>query len=299
MPTQRVICNGLQETLLNLAVSMVRIGVGPTHGFFWRAIAEVTIDDSLREQMAELRRRDPSRKVFGASKHQYRSTPVSLDEVERLESALGVPLPPDYRRFLLDVGYGAGPYYGVWSLAESQAEIQSLAKEYEAEEGKPIHPAASFPLTVDDLRVIEAIWRACGGWSGRRGRAEPHTCTPNRENNLPARTNSSRHDPRGCPSSRYVLRSYVTSKCERVRKTGSEGRSRGAALFQALGTGSPFPDHRSRTRIPVRTGCDTPTCRSPSGCCLNLPQPRAAGCALPWGMLSQPFGLKTNWFSTA
>lgn len=114
----------------------------------------------MREQLAELRRRDPGHKVFGASKHQYRSTPVPPAEVARLEATLGVPLPPEYRQFLLDVGHGAGPYYGVWSPAESLTEVQGLAQEYEAEEGKPVRSAGQFPLTADDLRVIEAKFAA-------------------------------------------------------------------------------------------------------------------------------------------
>lgn len=113
------------------------------------------ITESLREQLAELRRRDLGRKVFGARKHQYRSMPAKPAEVARLESALGVPLPLEYRRFLLDIGYGAGPYYGVWSPAESLAEVQGLAQEYEAEEGKSVRPTEQFPLTADDLRTIE------------------------------------------------------------------------------------------------------------------------------------------------
>jgi hypothetical protein len=106
--------------------------------------------------LAELRRRDRRLKVFGASKHQYRSTPVAGAELAALEGALGVPLPPEYRDFLLRVGHGAGPYYGVWSPQESLSEIRSLAQEYEAEEGKPVCPAEAFPLTGADLRGIEA-----------------------------------------------------------------------------------------------------------------------------------------------
>jgi hypothetical protein len=118
--------------------------------------AEVPTTDSLRLQLAELRRRDPGCKVFGASEHEYQSTPVSPAEVARLEAALGAPLPPEYRQFLLEVGYGAGPYYGVWSPAESPTEIQRLALNSEAEQGRLVGPAAPFPPTADHLRAIEA-----------------------------------------------------------------------------------------------------------------------------------------------
>jgi hypothetical protein len=120
----------------------------------------VRITDSLRNQLAELRRRDQNCKVFGASTHLYRSTPVSAAEVARLESALGVALPPEYRQFLLDIGYGAGPYYGVWGPNGSLAEIQGLAQDYEREEGKLVQPSAPFALTPNDLRTIEAGFAA-------------------------------------------------------------------------------------------------------------------------------------------
>src|SRR5579885_2447596 len=117
--------------------------------------AEVAITHPALGQLAELSRRDADRRVFGARKHQYRSTPVEVDAVRRLEAELGVPLPAEYREFLLEVGSGAGPYYGVWSPAEAMAELRGRAADYEAEEGKAVSPAATFPLTAEDLRGIE------------------------------------------------------------------------------------------------------------------------------------------------
>lgn len=115
---------------------------------------------SALRQLADLSRLDPSRKVFGARKHQYRSTPVTEPEVRRVEVELGVPLPAEYRDFLLRVGSGAGPYHGVWGPAEALAEWRGLAQQYEAEEGKAIRPAAPFQLTADDLRGIESRFAA-------------------------------------------------------------------------------------------------------------------------------------------
>jgi hypothetical protein len=122
--------------------------------------AEVPIAHPALEQLAALSRFDPGRKVFGARKHQYRSAPVAEPEVQRLEVELGVPLPAEYRDFLLYVGGGAGPYYGVWSPAEALSELRGLAQDYKVEEGKTISPAAAFPLTVEDLRGIEARFAA-------------------------------------------------------------------------------------------------------------------------------------------
>jgi len=40
----------------------------------------------------------------------YVNHPVSEADLVRLEGALGVRLPSEYREFLLQIGYGAGPY---------------------------------------------------------------------------------------------------------------------------------------------------------------------------------------------
>ena len=121
---------------------------------------EVAITHPALVQLAELSRRDPDRKVFGARKHQYRSTPAEEADLRRVEGVLGVSLPAEYREFLLTVGSGAGPYYGVWGPAKALSELRGLAQDYEAEEGKAISPAAAFPLAVEDLRDIEARFAA-------------------------------------------------------------------------------------------------------------------------------------------
>ncbi len=98
--------------------------------------------------------------MFGARKHQYHSARVAEPEVGRLEAELGVALPAEYRDFLLRVGSGAGPYYGVWGPAEARSELRGLAQEYEAEEGKIVRPAVAFPLTSEDLQGIESRFAA-------------------------------------------------------------------------------------------------------------------------------------------
>ncbi|NUT98675.1 MAG: SMI1/KNR4 family protein [Saccharothrix sp.] len=53
------------------------------------------------------------RSVFGADHHQYRSEPLSEDQLCALERAMGVALPSDFRAFLHRIGTGAGPFYGI------------------------------------------------------------------------------------------------------------------------------------------------------------------------------------------
>lgn len=102
-----------------------------------------------------LRRLDRRRKVFGAAGHRYVSSPVFPEVVESFERSLGVRLPAEYREYLLRVGHGAGPYYGLWSPEESVAELQVLAQDYEADEGLRVRPSDPFPLTSVELGEIE------------------------------------------------------------------------------------------------------------------------------------------------
>ncbi|MEM7246245.1 MAG: SMI1/KNR4 family protein [Acidobacteriota bacterium] len=68
--------------------------------------------------LAMLREADERRAVFGAGAHEYRlDSPLSEAELVGFEERHGVPLPEDYRSFLLHCGNGgAGPYYGLFPL---------------------------------------------------------------------------------------------------------------------------------------------------------------------------------------
>jgi hypothetical protein len=85
---------------------------------------------------------------------------VSESDVATCEQELGCALPEDFRRFLMEVGAGAGPYYGVWGLQPSVAWLQHLAAELVTEEGIEIKPSQPFPLTGEHLRDIEGKIRA-------------------------------------------------------------------------------------------------------------------------------------------
>lgn len=80
---------------------------------------------AIREKLAELRAADPGLRVFGASRHRYElNPPVDEAFLTRFETEVGVPLPEEYRTFLTTVGDGgAGPYWGLLSLAESVAAV--------------------------------------------------------------------------------------------------------------------------------------------------------------------------------
>lgn len=76
--------------------------------------------DLILEALRVLDRKDPSRRVFGSTVHQYRlNPPLSTTLVEAFEARHGIALPADYKFFITDIGNGgAGPYYGLFRLGE-------------------------------------------------------------------------------------------------------------------------------------------------------------------------------------
>lgn len=82
----------------------------------------------LAEKIAELVARDTEMKTFGASTfghgHHYKMNPVlPVADLADFEREYAVQLPKDYADFLTQIGNGGiGPYYGLYSLAESIAD---------------------------------------------------------------------------------------------------------------------------------------------------------------------------------
>lgn len=82
----------------------------------------------LGVKIAKLTAKDTEMKNFGASTfgcgHHYRLNPVlPVAELKEFEHEYGIQLPKDYADFLTQIGNGGlGPYYGLYSLAESVAD---------------------------------------------------------------------------------------------------------------------------------------------------------------------------------
>lgn len=78
----------------------------------------------VREQVEALAGRPGAETVFGAPGHRFAlDEPLNAQELADLESQLGVRLPEDYRRFLLEVGAGgAGPAYGVFPVRRADGQ---------------------------------------------------------------------------------------------------------------------------------------------------------------------------------
>ena len=114
-----------------------------------------------QRRIAQLKKLDTGFRVFGSNRHRYETHPLSLDDVNQFELALGVALPEQYRRHLLNVGYGAGPYCGLYS---PETILQRLLYDYEEDPedlGPRPLPSITFPFTRSDAkRIYEA--RAAG-----------------------------------------------------------------------------------------------------------------------------------------
>ncbi|MDQ8755680.1 SMI1/KNR4 family protein [Sphingosinicella sp. LHD-64] len=76
----------------------------------------------LLEKLERLRRLDRRRDYFGAggrAGHGYEIVPVDPGAVTAREAALGYSFPAEYRDWLLQVGCGAGPGYGLMPLDDA------------------------------------------------------------------------------------------------------------------------------------------------------------------------------------
>jgi hypothetical protein len=86
--------------------------------------------DHIRTRLDQLRELDPPQPgasgfvdtdgnhldghvVFGADLHRYENHPVPEDVLTDLETKMGCELPEEFRAFLSEIGWGAGPYYGL------------------------------------------------------------------------------------------------------------------------------------------------------------------------------------------
>ena len=100
-----------------------------------------------------MKRIDAGLKVFGSNLHRYALHTLSERGVKRFESDLGVSLPRAYREHLLKVGYGAGPYYGLFSPRQVMNEL-ACDEEYVRDFGCRPNPAGEFPFTREDATRI-------------------------------------------------------------------------------------------------------------------------------------------------
>lgn len=85
--------------------------------------------ETIKTDLARLREAKKPPNIFGADSHGYKlNPPLSAAVITKFEKKYECLLPPDYKRFLIEVGNGgAGPYYGLFKLGE----MDGLGQDYE------------------------------------------------------------------------------------------------------------------------------------------------------------------------
>lgn len=117
--------------------------------------------DELREGLAQLKRADEKRAVFGAQKHGYSFGPLVPGRTLRaFEKKYGVVLPDDYRAFLEGFGNGgAGPFYGIFRLGEMDHGFSHRRWKpgvIVGDPGKPFPHTQAWNWPKSRLRALEA-----------------------------------------------------------------------------------------------------------------------------------------------
>ncbi|RZJ92286.1 MAG: SMI1/KNR4 family protein [Hymenobacter sp.] len=78
----------------------------------------------IKTKIPRARAADPRRKVFGANGHRYQlAGPVPIADLLALEQRYGISLPDDYRRFMQEIGPGAGPFYGLHNPCQHATDL--------------------------------------------------------------------------------------------------------------------------------------------------------------------------------
>ncbi len=113
--------------------------------------------EELRSLLEKARAADAELKQFGAKNHKYQwNHPASLKEIEKFEQEMGISLPDGYRNFLLQAGNGgAGPFYGLFSLAQVKGW---LSWQVEPEE-LPYLAQGTDPDFLKELEDRDHNWR--------------------------------------------------------------------------------------------------------------------------------------------
>src|SRR6266404_6051741 len=109
----------------------------------------------LWDRLTALKNKDSQHKVFGASQHHYRSICATEEEMSEFEAWCGVTLPNSYRDYLIQVGHGTGPYYGIWNPGKSRSEILCCLADWDAELRQNFHTNRPFPYSVVDAQKTQ------------------------------------------------------------------------------------------------------------------------------------------------
>lgn len=116
--------------------------------------------------------------VFGCAGDRWHTEPQTPEALRELEEFLGTDLPPEFHRFLLTIGSGAGPHYGIWSPRQIRKEVQLDRDDCASDKIEPPHTDRALPITVAQVRetlapvhpypldgAVRICDRGCGTWT--------------------------------------------------------------------------------------------------------------------------------------
>lgn len=106
----------------------------------------------IKNKLDLLKSLDKDFSIFGSDKHKYISVKADISEIERFENKYSCLLPAEYREFLIEIGSGAGPSYGILSLEKIEKYISSAMACY----NQVVDPAAEFEI---DNEAVQAYFQ--------------------------------------------------------------------------------------------------------------------------------------------
>lgn len=113
----------------------------------------------IKDKLGLLKRLDKRFQIVGANQHRYYSYAPEESEIQTFEKAIGIKLPSVFRDFLLEIGYGAGPSQGLWTLDQIRDEQNDFQRQA-FKENRSISPSRSFPLDDEkQARKVADLWQ--------------------------------------------------------------------------------------------------------------------------------------------
>ncbi|HNT76027.1 MAG TPA: hypothetical protein PKH77_13510 [Anaerolineae bacterium] len=110
--------------------------------------------ETIREKLRQLQALDTGQAIFGASTHHYLlNPPLPPAELEDIERAHALSVPVEYKLFLTGIADGgAGPYYGLYSLAQG-----IKAADNSADDAPPNQNVIAMDFPLDNKATAEFI----------------------------------------------------------------------------------------------------------------------------------------------
>ncbi len=78
----------------------------------------------LRNKLRELKKIDPKKTVFGSQSHNYISKTINSSVIDDFEKQHDIDLPNELKLFLTEIGFGAGPDYGIYDITKMFSEFE-------------------------------------------------------------------------------------------------------------------------------------------------------------------------------